>query len=292
MAIERKFIKQNMKEFRIQQHIENSLSRVGLAGVKLRKTPLGDRIVLFASRPGLVVGRAGANIQRLTKDLKENFSLENPQIEIEEVQTPDLDPNIIAERIINSLERFGSARFKGIGHKSMQDVMNTGMAMGVEIKISGKVPSTRAKSWRFYMGYLKKCGDIAIEGVLVSKKAAVLKTGAIGVQVRILPSSVILPDHVKVLKEPAVEIIEETLTKQQEAEIVTEAVATPAEVESSEPQLQEGEEVAASKPAAKKAASKTAKKAASKTAKKAASKTAAKKATKKTAESADEDITQ
>ena len=63
MAIERKFIKQNMKEFRIKTHVENSLSRVGLAGVKLRKTPLGDRIVLFASRPGLIVGRAGSVVR-------------------------------------------------------------------------------------------------------------------------------------------------------------------------------------------------------------------------------------
>ena len=224
MAIERKFIKQNLKEFRIKNHVETSLSRVGLAGVKLRKTPLGDRIVLSASRPGLVVGRAGQNISKLTRELKDSFALENPQIEIEEVPTPDADPNIIAERIINSLERFGSARFKGIGHKAMTDVMNTG-ALGVEIKISGKVPSTRAKSWRFYMGYLKKCGDIAIEGVRVSKKAAILKTGAIGVQVKILPQDVVLPDRVKVLKEIVTEIVEKDLSQKEVAAIETQAVA-------------------------------------------------------------------
>jgi small subunit ribosomal protein S3 len=257
MAIERKFVKQNMKEFRIKQHVEHSLSRVGLAGVKLRKTPLGDRIVLFASRPGLIVGRAGANISKLTKELKDTFSLENPQIEIEEVNTPDLDPNIIAERIINSLERFGSARFKGIGHKAMTDVMNTGMALGVEIKISGKVPSTRAKSWRFYLGYLKKCGDIAMEGVLVSKKAAILKTGVIGVQVRILPSSVVLPDHVKVLKEIVAQVEEKDLSKSEQAALVAQATEV---VESSEPAASEGQEAAPAKkaPAKKKAAKKKA----------------------------------
>jgi small subunit ribosomal protein S3 len=224
MAIERKFIKQNLREFRIKQHVETTLSRVGLAGVKLRKTPLGDRIVLFASRPGLVVGRAGSNIAKLTKDLKDTFQLENPQIEIEEVQVPDMDPNIIAERIINSLERFGSARFKGIGHKAMTDVMNTGHALGVEIKISGKVPSTRAKSWRFYIGYLKKSGDIAIEGVRVAKKAAILKTGAIGVQVRILPTSVALPDRIKVLKELVSEVEGTDLSTAQERALEAEAV--------------------------------------------------------------------
>ena len=38
-------------------------------------------------------------------------------------------------------------------------------ALGIEILISGKIPSSRAKRWRFYQGYLKKCGDISIEGV-------------------------------------------------------------------------------------------------------------------------------
>jgi small subunit ribosomal protein S3 len=257
MAIERKFIKQNMKEFRIKQYVEESLSRVGLAGVKLRKTPLGDRIVLFASRPGLVVGRAGANISKLTKELKENFQLENPQIEIEEVGTPDLDPNIIAERIINSLERFGSARFKGIGHKAMSDVMNTGQSFGVEIKISGKVPSTRAKSWRFYMGYLKKCGDIAVEGVRVSKKHAILKTGVIGVQVRILPTSVILPDHVKVLKTPVMEVEVKDMKQTEQAALIEEAKSI-VDVEGSGSPVEEGQEIAPAKAAKKKTAAKKA----------------------------------
>ncbi len=259
MAIERKFIKQNLKEFRIAQHVDKSLGRVGLAGVKLRKTPLGDRVVLFASRPGLVVGRGGSNIGRLTRELREGFNLENPQVEIEEVAIPEIDPNIIAERIINSLERFGSARFKGVGHKAMADVMNTKAALGVEIKISGKIPSTRAKSWRFYMGYLKKCGDIAVEGVKVGKRAAVLKTGAVGVQVRILPSTVILPDHVKVLKEIVAEIVDENSGKVEKIS-ASEMIAEDAE-DSATAQAEKSE---AAKPArkspAKKAAKKTTKK--------------------------------
>lgn len=259
MAIERKFIKQNLKEFRIAQHVDKSLGRVGLAGVKLRKTPLGDRIVLFASRPGLVVGRGGSNIGRLTRELREGFSLENPQVEIEEVAIPEIDPNIIAERIINSLERFGSARFKGVGHKAMADVMGTSAALGVEIKISGKVPSTRAKSWRFYMGYLKKCGDIAVEGVRVGKKAAVLKTGAIGVQVRILPSTVILPDHVKVLKEVIAEVVELKLPAKEALALEAEALAEVADT-SAPAQADESKAKPARKSPAKKAAKKEASK--------------------------------
>lgn len=207
MAIERKFVTQNLKEFRIREFVSQQLSRVGLSDIKLQRTPLGDKIFVKASRPGLVVGRAGSNIQKLTATLKAEFKLDNPQIEIEEVQSIGLDANIIAEMIVNSLERFGSQRFKGVGHKAVQEVMNAG-ALGVEILISGKVPSQRARTWRFYQGYLKKCGDVAITGVDVAYKTAVLKSGAVGVKVSIMPPTTKLPDQI-ILQEPAPPTVEE-----------------------------------------------------------------------------------
>ncbi len=200
--IERKFVNQNIKEFEIKEYIRKNLSRVGLSDVKLQRTPLGEKIVISTSRPGLVVGRSGTNITKLTYDLKQVFKLENPQIEIEEVTSIGLDPNIIAEMIANSLEKFGIARFKGIGHKAMADVMNAG-AFGVEILIGGKVPSTRAKTWRFYQGYLKKCGDIAVSKVKVAYASAQLKSGTIGIKVSIMTPDTELPDRMYLIKEEA-----------------------------------------------------------------------------------------
>ena len=89
----------------------------------------------------------------------------------------------------------------------MSDVMSSG-ALGIEILISGKIPSTRAKRWRFYQGYLKKCGEISVSGVQTSYAKAQLKTGIIGVQVRIMPPDLKLPDDIEILKEKK-EIIEE-----------------------------------------------------------------------------------
>jgi len=221
MAIERKFVAQNLKEFRIKQFISGQLSRVGLSDIKLQRTPLGDKILIRASRPGLVVGRAGSNIQKLTETLKAEFRLENPQIEIEEVAVVGLDANIIAEMIVNSLERFGSKRFKGVGHRALGDVMNAG-ALGVEILISGKIPSQRSRTWRFYQGYLKKCGDVAISGVNIAYKTAVLKTGAIGVKVSIMPPTTKLPDQI-IIQEPdapTVEEVAEPEVKEEMAQVV------------------------------------------------------------------------
>ena len=198
--IERKFIAQKIKEHQIQEYINSNLKNTGHSHTKMVKTPLGEKIVLYASRPGLIVGRKGQNIKELTKTLKKKFELENPQIEISEVTDLNLDANIVAERITNSLERFGSQKFKAIGHRVMEDVMNDG-ALGVEIIVSGKIPGSRAKSWRFYSGYLKKCGDISIVSVDKAHAQARLKTGVVGVKVSIMPPGTILSDKIELIKE-------------------------------------------------------------------------------------------
>lgn len=212
--IERKFVAQKIKEFQIEEYITQNLENVGHSHTKMVKTPLGEKIVISASRPGLIVGRKGQNIKQLTKVLKKRFHLENPQIEISEVEIPNLDANIVAEKIVDALEKFGSEKFKSIGHKVMTDVMNAG-ALGIEIVISGKVPSARAKSWRFYSGYLKKCGDIAL-AVREANAQAQLKTGIIGVKVHIMPPDIELPDDIELVenKETKVEEISKEVKKE------------------------------------------------------------------------------
>jgi len=202
--IERQFVGENVKEYLIEQYIASTLSNVGLSHTKIVKTPSGVKIIIYASRPGLIVGKKGANIRDLTMVMKNKFKLENPQIEIAEVENINLDPQIVAEKIASALERFGTQRFKGVAHKVLSDVMASG-ARGIEVVISGKIPSARAKSWRFYAGYLKKCGDIAMNYVKMAIASANLKTGTVGIQVKIMPPDVKLPDDMSVYDENKVE---------------------------------------------------------------------------------------
>ena len=215
--IEREFVAQKTKEYYIMRYIKEKLQIAGISQIKLKKIPLGEKIIIDTSRPSLIVGSKGANIKDLTKVLKKKFKLENPQIEINEVKDIYLDANIVAERIANSLERFGSARFKGIGHKMMTQVMGSG-ALGVEIIISGKIPGARAKSWRFYMGYLKKCGDISVQGVRKAYSSALLKSGVIGIKVAIMPPDLELPDAIKIREEPQQAVSEKMVLKEIEVE--------------------------------------------------------------------------
>ena len=180
--IERKVLKDRFIEFKVDSFIRMELKDVAVKEVKFERTPLGERITVYTPTPGLVIGREGSNIRKLTTTLKNNFKFENPQIKIGEVKDVYLSAPLVAKMIANNLARFGSQKFKLSGFKALTNVMNAG-AIGCEIKISGKLPSSRAKSWRFHKGYLKKTGYVSDYLVDKAQESVTLKTGVVGVKV-------------------------------------------------------------------------------------------------------------
>tara|TARA_Y100000310_G_scaffold328804_1_gene397535 strand:+ start:2024 stop:2794 length:771 start_codon:yes stop_codon:yes gene_type:complete len=227
--IERQFVSQKLKEFQIQEYMASELSKAGYSHTEIQRTPLGEKVIIFTTRPGIVVGKKGDNIKRLTNLLKNKYNMENPQIEIGEVNNPMLDVQYIADRIAFSLERFGQKRFKSIGYKMLQDIMNAG-AIGAEIVISGKIPSARARTWRFSAGYLKKSGDIAESFVHKYIANVGLKAGTIGIKVSIMTPDILLPDKMLTIKEESTKPIMEEV-KQQEIEKPTKKQSTKTEKE-------------------------------------------------------------
>ena len=247
--IERQFVSQKLKEYQIQEYMAKKLSKAGYSHTEVHRTPLGEKIIVYTTKPGLVVGKRGENIKLLTVYLKKKFKLENPQVEIGEVINPMLDVQFVADRIAASLERFGPNRFKSIGYKMLQDILNAG-ALGAEIVVSGKVPSARARSWRFKAGYLKKSGDISQSKVKKATIAVNLKAGTIGIKVSIMPPDVILPDKITLVKQ------EETKTVAQQIMQEVEKKEEPkeAKVEIKKEKKKEGKEKVGAKPKTEKKA--------------------------------------
>lgn len=205
-----------MKEHVIKEFISHELPRSCYSNLELKKTPLGEKILIYTSRPGLVVGGKGANVQRLTEMLKRNFKMENPQIEVVEIDNPSLDPLSVAERIVSAFERFGPKRFKSLGYSALQDILHAG-AVGAEIVIAGRgVPGSRSKRWRFLAGHLKKSGDISESHVKRGQAVAHLKSGSVGVQVSILTADIKLPDNIRLKQQ---EIPQEAAPKTESEEI-------------------------------------------------------------------------
>ncbi len=196
--IEREVIKKKLKEHEIKEYMANVVGKTGYSHTDIQRTPLGERVIVYTSAPGLIVGSKGKTIKELTSTLKIKFGLENPQIEVSEIDRPYLNPRSVAREIVNSFERFGPKRFKFTGYKMLDTIMSAG-ARGAEIVISGRgIPSTRSRTWRFSAGHLKKSGNVSENLVARGYVTAHLKSGSIGVKVSILHPSVELPDELSI----------------------------------------------------------------------------------------------
>jgi len=191
---EKKVIQFKKEEYNLKERIKEFLGKGKISKVRVEYTPVGEKIIVSTSKPGLVIGRGGEKIEELTKFLKLNFSLENPHVEIDEIMEPEFDAQVISDEIALSLEKLGPLKFKVIAYRTLQRIMNSG-ALGAEIRLNGKLPGSRAKSWRFAQGYLKKTGDDA-KIVDRAKSRAQTRPGTIGVKVSILSPYAVLKDKI------------------------------------------------------------------------------------------------
>jgi len=207
---ERKFIKLKKEEYGIKEYIKRDLGKGKISELDIEYTPVGEKIIIHTAKPGLVIGRRGENIENLTNVLKRRFKLENPHVEIKEVENPLFDAQIVADDIALALERMGNLKFKVIAYKKLQEIMKAG-ALGCELRLSGKLPSDRAKSWRFAEGYLKKAGESSRE-VDRAQAIALTKLGISGIKVAIMPPTARIYDRIE---------ITQSIKQRLEAEVAT-----------------------------------------------------------------------
>ena len=192
-------------------------------------TPLGTMVVVYAERPGMVIGRGGKTVRQITQNLKTKFDLDNPQVEVKEVDVPELNARIMAAKIANMLQR--GMHFRRVAYSTIRRIMGAG-AQGVEVTISGKIRGSRSAVAKFVEGYIKKCGEPADRFVQEGFAIAPLKPGVLGIVVRIMPPEAVLPDKVDILAPKVEEIIEEVAEDDsEEIEEVTEELEELEEIE-------------------------------------------------------------
>ncbi|HLC50997.1 MAG TPA: 30S ribosomal protein S3 [archaeon] len=189
MAIEREFLNEAKKKMEIEQYISNKFSKSGYSHVEIQRTPLAMRITIWAHKPGIIIGRGGKNIEEITEALKTKFGIENPQLDIEEVEFPYLDAAIVAKEIAGSIEH--GLNYKRVVNTMLDRVLDAG-AIGIGIRVAGKVGGEMSRIEKFSKGYLKYAGDPSITKVKRAYATASMKLGRIGIQVRILREP--LPD--------------------------------------------------------------------------------------------------
>jgi len=198
MSVVKHFISEAVKKAEIDEFLQREFERAGYGGVEITKTPLGTHIVIYAMRPGLVIGRGGETIKALAKVLEEKFGLSNPQISVAEIEIPELNPFVMASRIASALRR--GVHFRRAGYWALHQIMGAG-ALGAEIIISGKLRTDRARYEKFRAGYLPRSGDPAMRYTREAVLHVHLKPGTFGVKVRIIPPDAKFPDRMPYIRE-------------------------------------------------------------------------------------------
>ena len=138
-----------------------------------------------------MIGRKGSGIKDLTSKLEQRFGLNNPQISVMEIEVPELNPQIMANRIAQLVER-GTA-FRRASMWTINTVMGAG-AMGVEITIAGKLRSERAHFEKHSSGVIPKSGNAADKIVKLGITDVLTKMGLMGIQLRIALKNEVPPD--------------------------------------------------------------------------------------------------
>ena len=217
MTIVREMLEERVRRVQVHDYVQKRTRRAGFGGLSIQRTPLGTHVRISAERPGLVIGRKGSDIQRLTDDLERKFGYENLQVEAGEVNHFALNPLIMAAKVANALER--GWNYRRAGNSMLQRIMDAG-ARGCQITIAGKLTGLRHRTEKFLSGHIKFCGETALELMDVGIAQAKLKPGTIGVKVAIMKPNAKLPDEIDVVKPelPATEAPEEETKEEESAE--------------------------------------------------------------------------
>ena len=217
MTVVKDMLKERVRRVQVHDHVQKRTARAGFGGLSIQRTPLGTHVRISAERPGLVIGRKGSDIQRLTEELERKFGYENLQVEAGEVNHFALNPLIMAAKVANALER--GWNYRRAGNSMLQRIMDAG-ARGCQITIAGKLTGLRHRTEKFLSGHIKFCGETALELMDVGIAQAKLKPGTIGVKVAIMKPDAKLPDEIEVAKieVPVAEEAKEEDTKSGEEE--------------------------------------------------------------------------
>ncbi|MEM2237028.1 MAG: 30S ribosomal protein S3 [Candidatus Caldarchaeum sp.] len=195
MTIIKQILQTRIKKADIEEYLREKLRSALFGGVSISLTPIGTRVTIYAMRPSRVIGPKGKVIKEITETLEKKFQVENPVVTVVEVEVPELNPYVMAERIAQDLER--GVRYRRVGFWAVRRIMEAG-AKGVEVHISGKLTSARARTEKFTDGFMPKSGELAMDYVIEGKASVKLKTGVFGVRVLIYPPDAPLPEEIRV----------------------------------------------------------------------------------------------
>jgi small subunit ribosomal protein S3 len=151
------YVGQVLEDYKVRQFLRQKLVGAGLSQVEIERSINIMKIILFVSRPGVVIGRGGANLEQLKTDLLKLLKI-NPdspktrklELKVEEIKNPDLQAILVLERIKDQLsKRYPHRRAVS---QAIEKVMGAG-AQGVKIVLSGRIGGAEiGRQEKYYKG--------------------------------------------------------------------------------------------------------------------------------------------
>jgi len=133
---ERTYTEQLHEDLKIRNIVNRELQRAGISRVEIERSANKVDVAIHTSKPGIVIGKQGANVDRMRKLLESELPGRKVHLKIEEIKTPELDARLVAESIGEQITRRVSYR-RAMKHAVTQ-AMRRG-AKGIRIKVSGRL---------------------------------------------------------------------------------------------------------------------------------------------------------
>jgi small subunit ribosomal protein S3 len=124
-----------VEDFKIRKFIKDKYSFAGIPKIEIERTRDAVKVILFTARPGVIIGRKGAEVERIQEELQ-GLTGRRIDIKIEEVTRPEIDAQLISEDIAEQLKKRSS--FRRTIKRALEQTMDGG-ARGVKVLLSGRL---------------------------------------------------------------------------------------------------------------------------------------------------------
>jgi len=134
-------------DIKIRRFVKQKLAMAAVAKIVIERAWNSIRVTIFTARPGIVIGRKGAEIERMTDEITRMSGGKQVKIDIQEIKTPELDAQLVAENVALQIERRIS--FRRAMKKTVQTTMDFG-ALGVKIRCAGRLGGAEISRAEWY----------------------------------------------------------------------------------------------------------------------------------------------
>jgi len=145
---ERDYDKQLLEDVKLKNDLKDKLKSAGVSAIEIERPGNKLRIIIKTARPGIIIGRKGAEIDKLKQELQKRMGGRDVYIDIQEVHKPELDAQLVSESIALQLEK--RVGFRRAMRKSVDSALRFG-CKGIKVRVSGRLNGNEIARSEWYL---------------------------------------------------------------------------------------------------------------------------------------------